>query len=86
MTDIPEFAGQTMSSSARAQAALAYRLSENGRHSVIVLEHGGTDAGPLIQMPAALSYPMNMSRYDWGYQSEPSRIWAGGNWPARAAR
>ncbi|MCL4149643.1 UNVERIFIED_CONTAM: hypothetical protein GTU68_027110 [Idotea baltica] len=22
-------------------------------------------------MPAALSYPMNMSRYDWGYQSEP---------------
>ncbi len=22
-------------------------------------------------MPAALSYPMNMPRYDWGYQSEP---------------
>ena len=53
-----------------AGCAMAYRLSEAGS-SVLVLEHGGTDAGPLIQMPAALSYPMNMSRYDWGYQSEP---------------
>ncbi len=38
---------------------------------MIVIEYGGTDAGPLIQMPAALSYPMNMSRYDWGYRTEP---------------
>ena len=53
-----------------AGCAMAYRLAEAGR-SVIVLEYGGTDAGPLIQMPAALSYPMNMSHYDWGYQSEP---------------
>ena len=22
-------------------------------------------------MPGALSYPMNMARYDWGYRSEP---------------
>ncbi|WP_245892998.1 choline dehydrogenase [Devosia naphthalenivorans] len=50
---------------------MAYRLSESGRYSVIVLEYGGTDAGPFIQMPAALSYPMNMARYDWGYKSEP---------------
>lgn len=50
---------------------MAYRLSEDGRHSVIVLEYGGSDAGPLIQMPAALSYPMNMSRYDWGFETEP---------------
>ncbi|ABG31627.1 choline dehydrogenase [Roseobacter denitrificans] len=53
-----------------AGCAMAYRLSEAGA-SVIVIEHGGTDAGPLIQMPAALSYPMNMKRYDWGYSSEP---------------
>ncbi|MRU14281.1 choline dehydrogenase [Roseovarius sp. A21] len=53
-----------------AGCAMAYRLSEAG-HSVLVLEHGGTDAGPFIQMPGALSYPMNMRRYDWGYQSEP---------------
>ena len=54
-----------------AGCALAYRLSEDGQHSVAVLEHGGTDAGALIQMPAALSYPMNMARYDWGYHTEP---------------
>ncbi|MBL4891657.1 MAG: choline dehydrogenase [Rhizobiaceae bacterium] len=53
-----------------AGCALAYRLSEAGS-SVIVVEYGGTDAGPFIQMPAALSYPMNMSTYDWGYTSEP---------------
>jgi len=53
-----------------AGCTMAYRLSEAGA-SVIVIEHGGSDAGPLIQMPAALSYPMNMSRYDWGYRSEP---------------
>jgi choline dehydrogenase len=57
--------------SGSAGAAMAYRLSEDGQHSVIVLEFGGSDAGPLIQMPAALSYPMNMPRYDWGFRSEP---------------
>jgi choline dehydrogenase len=54
-----------------AGCALAYRLSENGKHRVLVLEFGGTDFGPLIQMPAAFSIPMNMSTYDWGYRSEP---------------
>ncbi len=53
-----------------AGCAMAYRLSEAGK-SVLVIEHGGTDAGPLIQMPAALSYPMNMSLYDWGYKTQP---------------
>ena len=53
-----------------AGCALAYRLSEAGK-SVLVIEHGGTDAGPFIQMPAALSYPMNMSLYDWGYKTQP---------------
>ena len=53
-----------------AGCAMAYRLAEAGS-SVIVIEHGGSDAGPFIQMPAALSYPMNMSLYDWGFQTEP---------------
>jgi len=57
--------------SGSAGSTLAYRLSESGKHTVLVLEYGGTDAGPFIQMPAALSYPMNMKTYDWGYQSEP---------------
>ena len=53
-----------------AGCTMAYRLSEAGK-SVIIIEFGGTDSGPFIQMPAALSYPMNMKRYDWGYYSEP---------------
>lgn len=50
--------------------AVAARLTQAGK-SVIVIEHGGSDWGPFINMPGALSYPMNMPRYDWGYQTEP---------------
>ncbi len=53
-----------------AGAAIAYRLAEAG-HDVIVVEHGGGDRSPLIRMPGALSYPMNMPRYDWGFRTEP---------------
>ncbi|MEM7071997.1 MAG: choline dehydrogenase [Pseudomonadota bacterium] len=52
-----------------AGSVLAERLSANGRNQVIVLEYGGSDLSPFIQMPGALSYPMNMARYDWGYQA-----------------
>ncbi|MBR3370587.1 MAG: choline dehydrogenase [Rhodobacteraceae bacterium] len=51
-------------------SAVALRLSEAG-HRVLVIEAGGSDAGPFIRMPGALSYPMNMRRYDWGYRTEP---------------
>lgn len=54
-----------------AGSAMAYRLSEDGKYSVIVIEFGGSDIGPLIQMPSALSIPLNMSLYDWGFASEP---------------
>ena len=53
-----------------AGCALAYRLVMAGKR-VDLVEFGGSDIGPFIQMPAALSYPMNMSRYDWGFSSEP---------------
>jgi choline dehydrogenase len=53
-----------------AGCAMAYRLAQAGR-SVIVIEYGGSDAGPFINMPGALSYPMNMGLYDWGFQTEP---------------
>ena len=53
-----------------AGCAVAFRLAEAGR-SVLVVETGGSDAGPFIRMPGALSYPMNMARYDWGYRTEP---------------
>ncbi|WP_208348878.1 choline dehydrogenase [Pseudaestuariivita rosea] len=53
-----------------AGCAMAYRLSEAGA-SVLVIEYGGSDAGPFIQMPAALSFPMNMATYDWGFSTQP---------------
>lgn len=54
-----------------AGCAMAYRLSEDGKNSVCVLEFGGSDRGPFIQMPSALSYPMNMKLYNWGFESDP---------------
>ncbi|WP_374331263.1 choline dehydrogenase [Aestuariivirga sp.] len=54
-----------------AGCAMAYRLAEDGKHSVCVLEFGGSDRGPFIQMPSALSYPMNMKLYNWGFESDP---------------
>ncbi|MEJ5018711.1 choline dehydrogenase [Ochrobactrum vermis] len=59
--------------SGSAGSAMAYRLSEDGRYSVIVIEYGVPDVGPLIQMPAALSFPMNMETYDWGFSTEPEQ-------------
>ena len=54
-----------------AGCAIAARLGAHGEHSILVLEYGGVDTSPFIQMPAALSMPMRMHRYDWGYQSAP---------------
>jgi choline dehydrogenase len=54
-----------------AGCVLADRLSADGRHSVLVLEFGGSDRSIFIQMPSALSIPMNMPRYNWFYHTEP---------------
>jgi choline dehydrogenase len=53
-----------------AGCVLADRLTEGG-HTVLLLEYGGSDRSPLIQMPAALSIPMNMPKYDWRFFTEP---------------
>jgi choline dehydrogenase len=54
-----------------AGCVIASRLSEDGRFSVLLLEHGGSNRSVFIDMPSALSIPMHMARYDWGYVSEP---------------
>jgi len=54
-----------------AGCVLADRLSADGKSSVMVLEYGGSDRSIFIQMPSALSIPMNMPKYNWFYHSEP---------------
>jgi choline dehydrogenase len=54
-----------------AGCVLADRLTEDGRNSVLVLENGGSDKSVFIQMPTALSIPMNMPRFNWFYHTEP---------------
>jgi choline dehydrogenase len=54
-----------------AGCVLADRLTEDGRQRVLVLEFGGSDRSIFIQMPSALSIPMNMEKYNWFYHTEP---------------
>src|ERR1700683_4264024 len=54
-----------------AGCVLANRLTADGHHRVLLLEYGGSDRSIFIQMPSALSIPMNMPRYNWFYHSEP---------------
>src|SRR3954462_8575018 len=54
-----------------AGCVLASRLTGNGRTTVLLLEYGGSDRSVLVQMPSALSIPMNRPRYDWGHETEP---------------
>lgn len=54
-----------------AGCVLADRLSADGKNRVLVLEYGGSDRSVFIQMPSALSIPMNTRKYNWQYESEP---------------
>ena len=54
-----------------AGCVLASRLSEDPNTTVALLEFGGSDKSIFIQMPTALSIPMNMKKYNWFYESEP---------------
>jgi choline dehydrogenase len=54
-----------------AGCVLANRLTEDGRHTVLLLEFGGSDRSIFVQMPSALSIPMNMKRFNWFYHTQP---------------
>ncbi|HIM87328.1 MAG TPA: choline dehydrogenase, partial [Gammaproteobacteria bacterium] len=46
------------------------RLSEDSGCNVLLMEAGGSDRSIYVQMPAALSIPMNLARFNWGYTSQ----------------
>ena len=54
-----------------AGCVLANRLTEDGRHSVLLIEAGKDDRSLFIRMPTALSIPMNTPRFNWGFWGQP---------------
>jgi len=66
-----EFFDYVIVGAGSAGCVLANRLTEDGKATALLLEYGGSDASVLIQMPSALSIPMNMPKYNWAYETEP---------------
>ncbi len=54
-----------------AGCVLASRLSADRKTTVLLLEAGGSDSSIFIQMPTALSIPMNMPKFNWFFESQP---------------
>jgi choline dehydrogenase len=54
-----------------AGCVVANRLSEGGNRSVLLLEAGPRDGSIIMRMPAALGLPLESTRFNWGYKSEP---------------
>ena len=54
-----------------AGSVLAYRLGEDPKARILVLEAGGDDRAVIVQMPSALTIPMNTTRFNWGMETEP---------------
>ena len=48
-----------------AGCVIANRLTEDPNSSVLLIETGGSDKSIFIQMPTALSIPMNTKKYAW---------------------
>jgi choline dehydrogenase len=53
-----------------AGCVLANRLSEDANTTVLLIETGGSDRSIFIQMPTALSIPMNTKKYAWQFETE----------------
>jgi choline dehydrogenase len=54
-----------------AGCAVAARLSESGRHNVLLLEAGPQDSHPLIHIPLGFSKLLSNERLIWKFKSEP---------------
>ena len=63
-----------------AGAALANRLTENGRYEVLLLEAGG-ETHPLSRVPVSYARFINRPGVNWLYASEPEASTGGRNIP-----
>ena len=54
-----------------AGSVLALRLAEDPKTRILVLEAGGDDRAVIVEMPSALTIPMNTRRFNWGMETEP---------------
>jgi len=54
-----------------AGCVLANRLTENGRHRVLLLEAGGSDYDPWVQVPIGYGKAFYSRRVNWMYTTEP---------------
>lgn len=54
-----------------AGCALAARLSENGKHDVLLLEAGGRDKSIWIHLPLGVGKLLNDERFAWKFETEP---------------
>jgi choline dehydrogenase len=54
-----------------AGCVLANRLTEDSNNRVLLLETGGSDKSIFIQLPTALSIPMNTKKYAWQFETQP---------------
>jgi choline dehydrogenase len=54
-----------------AGCVLANRLTEDLSTTVLLIENGGSDKSIFIQMPTALSIPMNSKKYAWQFETQP---------------
>ncbi|MEO5677835.1 MAG: choline dehydrogenase [Usitatibacter sp.] len=54
-----------------AGCVLANRLTESGRHRVLLLEAGPEDRYPWIHIPIGYAKTMFHPRYNWGFHTEP---------------
>lgn len=54
-----------------AGCVLAHRLTEDAGARVLLLEAGGHDRHPYIQVPIGLGKLQQHRMFDWGYETEP---------------
>ena len=66
-----------------AGCVLAKRLSADARNRVLLLEAGGSDRSPLIQVPLGYGMTFTDPKYNWMYSTEPDPALAhrGSYWP-----